>query len=167
MSIRPVVFYMSARHNAKGTEMTTYRVLGTTDEVTTCEICGREELKGTIVLGVLDADGNVEAEMYAGSSCGAKAAGRTGRNAAGKLRDEADAVTRKVKAEADDARKMREHYGWHRRPFVEVVNEFRAAHYHAAWAASTTPEGWAEMTQSMISRRNDQIIAGIALGFGI
>lgn len=144
--------------------MTTYRVLGTTDEVTTCEICGREELKGTIVLGVLDADGNVEAEMYAGSSCGAKAAGRTGRNAATKFRDEADATTRKVKAEADDARKMREHYQWHRLPFVQVVNEFRLAHYHAAWARNTTPEQWAEMTQAMITRRNGQIIAAVALG---
>lgn len=144
--------------------MMEYRVLGTTDEVTTCEICGREELKGTIVLGVLDADGNVEAEMYAGSSCGAKAAGRKGRNAAVKLRDEADAATRKIRDEADDARKMLEHYQWDTVSFNRVVMAFRMAHMSAAWAARTTLEQWQEMTRDMISRRESQIAAAAKLG---
>jgi hypothetical protein len=54
-----------------------FRVLGTTDDVTTCEHCGRVELKGTIRLGVLDADGNVEDVTYFGAVCGARAAGWT------------------------------------------------------------------------------------------
>lgn len=54
-----------------------YRVKGTTDEVTECELCGRQELKGTVVLAVLDADGNEEDVVYFGASCGAKAAGWT------------------------------------------------------------------------------------------
>lgn len=54
-----------------------YKVLGTTDEVTECEHCGRVELKGTIILGILDEDGNVEDRAYFGAVCGAKAAGWT------------------------------------------------------------------------------------------
>ncbi|HEY9418071.1 MAG TPA: hypothetical protein VIQ30_25205 [Pseudonocardia sp.] len=54
-----------------------FLVLGSTDEVTSCEHCGRTELKGTIRLGVLDADGNVEDVTYFGAVCGARAAGWT------------------------------------------------------------------------------------------
>jgi hypothetical protein len=54
-----------------------YRVKGTTDEVTECELCGRQELKGTVMLAPLDEDGNEEEIVYFGSSCGAKAAGWT------------------------------------------------------------------------------------------
>jgi hypothetical protein len=54
-----------------------YKVLGTTDDVTECEHCGRTELKGTIRLGALDADGNVEDVTYFGAVCGARAAGWT------------------------------------------------------------------------------------------
>lgn len=48
----------------------TYTVLGTTDEVTECGICGKVELKGTMVL---DVDGTA---VYAGFTCGARLAGR-------------------------------------------------------------------------------------------
>src|SRR5688500_12030616 len=54
----------------------TYRVLGTTDEVTECEHCGRVDLKGTIILGITDVDGNVEDRTYFGAVCGARAAGK-------------------------------------------------------------------------------------------
>lgn len=144
--------------------MTDYRVLGTTDAVTTCEICGRDELRGTIVLGVLDADGNVEAEIYAGSSCGAKAAGRKGRGAAAKLQSEADAATSKIKAEAADARAMLAHYQWNTVSFNRVVMAFRMAHLNARWAAGTSLETWQQMTRDMIARREAQIAAAVALG---
>lgn len=54
-----------------------FRVKGTTDEVTECELCGRQELKGTIMLAELDADGTEMGLVYYGASCGAKAAGWT------------------------------------------------------------------------------------------
>lgn len=54
-----------------------YRTLGTTQDVTECQHCGLANLKGTIILGVLDADGNVEDVTYFGAVCGAKAAGWT------------------------------------------------------------------------------------------
>jgi hypothetical protein len=59
--------------------MKAYRVKGTTDDVTTCELCGKQELKGTVVLEALDADGNAEEICYFGVSCAAKAAGWTQR----------------------------------------------------------------------------------------
>ena len=57
-----------------------YRVLGTTDEVTECEHCGRVDLKGTVRLGILDADGNVEDVTHFGAVCGARAAGWTAKD---------------------------------------------------------------------------------------
>lgn len=58
------------------TTATEYRVRGTTDDVTTCQICGKAELKGTVVLDILDADGNTEEITYAGVTCAAKVTGR-------------------------------------------------------------------------------------------
>jgi len=57
--------------------MTDYRVRGTTDDVTTCEKCGKIELRGTVLLDCLDDDGNTEAVMYVGTTCAAKMVGRT------------------------------------------------------------------------------------------
>lgn len=55
-----------------------YRVIGTTDESTECGLCGRVELKCTVMLVPLDADGNTDGEVtYFGRSCAAKAAGWT------------------------------------------------------------------------------------------
>lgn len=56
-----------------------YRVRGTTDTETTCGVCGREELKGTVVLSVLDVDGNDAGEIYAGTGCAATLTGQTTR----------------------------------------------------------------------------------------
>lgn len=60
--------------------MTAYAVRGTTDDVTTCQICGKPELKGTVILAILDADGNAEDVTYAGTTCAAKAARGRGAN---------------------------------------------------------------------------------------
>lgn len=58
--------------------MKAYKVLGTTDDVTTCDLCGKPELKGTVVLAPLDVDGNEGGDVeYFGTSCAAKAAGWT------------------------------------------------------------------------------------------
>lgn len=48
----------------------TYRVLGTTDDTTTCGICGRDHLKATVVLDTGDG------EIYAGTGCAARLTGR-------------------------------------------------------------------------------------------
>lgn len=95
--------------------MTTYRVLGTTDEVTTCQDCGRDELKGTIVLGIVDDDGHVGERVYFGAMCGSRAAGKPVK----KLRREA------VAADNDRLRAARQVRVLARRAFDEAF---------AAWA---------------------------------
>ena len=77
-----------------------FRVLGTTDEVTECEHCGRVDLKGTIRLGYLDADGNVESTTYFGAVCGARAAGWTTKE----IRKQATAANRAAREAAWEAR---------------------------------------------------------------
>lgn len=58
-----------------------FRVKGTTNDVTTCELCGRDELKGTVVLEILDTDGTGTGDLvHYGVSCGAKAAGWTSKD---------------------------------------------------------------------------------------
>jgi hypothetical protein len=46
--------------------------LGTTDEVTTCDCCGKKDLKGTVALSINDSDA-----VYYGCTCAARALGRT------------------------------------------------------------------------------------------
>ena len=84
-----------------------FRVLGTTDEVTECELCGRQELKGTVMLGILDDDSNVEEVVHYGSSCGAKAAGWTTKF----VRDEAKAAD-KARRAAERAAADERHSAW-------------------------------------------------------
>jgi len=45
---------------------------GTTTDITTCEFCGREKLRKTVILVPLDEDGNPDGEVtHAGTSCAA------------------------------------------------------------------------------------------------
>ena len=105
--------------------MKVYRIKGTTDEVTTCDLCGRQELKGTVVLIALDADGNADGDpSYLGTSCAAKAAGWTVRETAAKVK--------KVKA-AESAAKFREIY---------AARDAETKAYEA-WLKVTYPEGGA------------------------
>ncbi|HWB34885.1 MAG TPA: hypothetical protein VHA75_02565 [Rugosimonospora sp.] len=50
-------------------------ILGTTDDITTCEVCGKTELRGTVHLGITDADGALVDEVYAGTTCAARRVG--------------------------------------------------------------------------------------------
>jgi hypothetical protein len=55
-----------------------FRMIGTTDESTECDLCGKVELKVTVMLLPLDADGNADGEItYFGRSCATKATGWT------------------------------------------------------------------------------------------
>ncbi|MER7433153.1 hypothetical protein ABT341_00335 [Pseudonocardia alni] len=88
-----------------------FRYLGITDECVKCERCGKAELKSTVVLAILDADGNVDAVTYYGSSCAARALS-LGRGGARKVLDDARAAHRDTIARADDARRMLAARGW-------------------------------------------------------
>jgi hypothetical protein len=85
--------------------MKVFRVGGTTDQITTCELCGKPELKGTVQMIELDADGNDFADHYYGSSCAAKAAGWTQKA----VNMAARAADRAKKEAADTARRKAEY----------------------------------------------------------
>jgi hypothetical protein len=77
-----------------------YRVTGTTDDVTTCELCSKPELKGTVMLVPLDAEGNEDGEVcYFGTSCAAKAAGWTVREVKAGIKRAADEERERKQAE--------------------------------------------------------------------
>ncbi|MEV5085621.1 hypothetical protein AB0K74_45275 [Streptomyces sp. NPDC056159] len=59
-----------------------------TDQITECELCGKVELRGTVQMIELDADGNDFADHYFGTTCAAKAAGWTQK----KVKDEVKRV---------------------------------------------------------------------------
>lgn len=86
-----------------------YRVKGSTTDVTACGLCGREDLKGTVVLAELDADGNEIDVVYFGSDCGSKAAGwtqaemRKRTRAADDEQRAADARARQARHDAENA----------------------------------------------------------------
>jgi len=57
---------------------TTLKAFGTTQEITTCECCGREDLKKTIIMDTVDSDGNRDLNIqHFGVVCAAKNSGRT------------------------------------------------------------------------------------------
>lgn len=67
--------------------MRAFRVIGTTDDCTTCDLCHREDLKYTVALMILDAEGNDVEPVYYGSDCARKAAGWTQKELSAKLRE--------------------------------------------------------------------------------
>ncbi|MFF0481071.1 hypothetical protein [Streptomyces sp. NPDC004435] len=86
--------------------MKVYRVGGTTDEITQCELCGRPELKGTVQMLELDGDGNAVEDHYFGTSCAAKAAGWTQKDvkAAVKAADAAKREAERIAREEESRR---------------------------------------------------------------
>jgi hypothetical protein len=68
------------------TRWAAYRVKGSTGDVTTCQQCGRDELRGTVVLAILDAAGNEADVTYMGSSCAARATGWTQADVRGRVK---------------------------------------------------------------------------------
>lgn len=91
------------------TQTPTYRFIGTTDECTRCQCCGKNNLRSTVVLAVLDADGNEEIITYYGSSCAARALSIRGGGTY--VRRAAGWASHKTIAAAADARRMLAHYG--------------------------------------------------------
>lgn len=71
-----------------------WRARGFTEDINTCDFCGKQELKGTVRMVALDADGQEEDEQYAGVVCAAKRAGTT----AAVIRHDAKAADDAVRA---------------------------------------------------------------------
>lgn len=114
--------------------MKVYQVIGTTNDVTTCELCGRDELKGTVMLVALDLDGNPEGDpSYFGTSCAATAAGWTQGEVKARVavaKKEAKAAEKKAKADEAAAARV---------AFWKARKEEEQAYY--AWLKETYPTG--------------------------
>src|SRR4051812_26213550 len=81
---------------ATATVRKVYRVHGTTDDVATCDLCGREDLKSTVIMIELDEAGNELDAVYMGTDCAAKAAGWTQKDVKAKLKVIDDAAKREL-----------------------------------------------------------------------
>jgi hypothetical protein len=114
-----------------------FTVLGTTEDVTDCQLCGRSDLRGTIALQPVDVDGTPDGEpVYYGSDCGARAAG-WGLGAGSQLRDAALAADRKAAAADELAAERRaaytiaevalSHYDWERPELQRAQRTFHAS----------------------------------------
>jgi hypothetical protein len=82
-----------------------YRIKGTTGDVDTCAF-GHTGLKKTVVLAVLDADGNEEEIIYLGTDCAAKVM----RTTETKVRNAAAAADHELAANAGRAREILDTY---------------------------------------------------------
>ena len=113
-----------------------YRVMGTTDAVTTCNQCGREGLRSTVVLDAVDREGNNTGDLlYVGSECATRFPGPTGkRRTAVQVRNAARAADTERENLRKDAQSRLDHYQWRTRPIMEVVRDYMRDNSHVNWA---------------------------------
>lgn len=140
---------------------TRYRYIGITDECLTCQKCGRDELKSTVVLAILDADGTEEEITWYGSTCAAKVLGVKGGGRA--VRGYAEAATHRTLTEAAHDRSMLDHYGL---PLTgdpsdaeleTATDRYIDVHANAMWASGQTRDDWRQMVLDMVERRQATI----------
>ena len=121
-----------------------HRYIGITDECVECQKCGRTELRSTVVLAILDADGNTEDVTYYGSSCAARALGVKGGGRA--VLQSARWAHEKTIEAAREAREKLEFYGLPLtgeptlRELREPVWKFVEVHRNAMWIQNSTVE---------------------------
>lgn len=135
-----------------------FRYVGVTDECVVCQKCGKPNLRSTVVLALLDAEGNDEEYTYYGSTCAARALNVTGRGAGAKVLGLARTAHRALVLGAYDGRKMLAAYGLSETgPASEdemsaAVAHYRHVHRLAAWAPAVTDDQWRERTIVMLNR---------------
>ncbi|WP_341241523.1 hypothetical protein [uncultured Nocardioides sp.] len=87
-----------------------YRAMGFTDDITSCDLCGRDELKGTVRLVLTDPDGDTDGDVYAGVVCAAKANGCTAKVIRAEAKRTEDLATTIHRTWAEAHSKAREGY---------------------------------------------------------
>jgi len=104
-----------------------YRVAGTTDDVTTCDQCGREDLRMTVRLVIVKGDVE-DGELFVGSECATRfpAPGRKRRTRSAILA-EAAAADRERAERHKKAREMIAYYAPEGRITMESVRNYMAA----------------------------------------
>lgn len=143
----------------------TFRYIGTTDECVQCQKCGKADLKATVVLAILDVDGNEEEITHYGSTCAARALSARGMRVAGGGREilqRARWAREKLAVEATDARRMLAFYGLPVAGDPSEAQWFQAeltyAHVHrgAMWAREVGTGGrptWRGYAAEMLDRK--------------
>lgn len=142
-----------------------FRYVGVTDECVECQRCGKADLKRTVVLAILDADGNAEDVTYYGSNCAARAlAELDGRRTTGRsVLALAEMAARKLKRDAEAARAQLAFYGvdgqqpFDRITLAEAANRFAHQHRFATWAREKSGKDWEGMVYDMVTRRTATI----------
>lgn len=150
--------------------ITRFRYLGVTDECVVCQKCGKPNLKSTVVLAVLDAEGNTETATYYGSSCAARALGETGRGAAARVLGLARGAHRSLVAAAWDGRQM---LGGYSLPEIGAATDeqldaaalrYAEVHRNAVWAPQETAATWRVRVIGMLRRYQAAIADAVTLG---
>jgi hypothetical protein len=143
----------------------TFRYVGTTDECVECQKCGKADLRATVVLAILDVDGNEEEITYYGSTCAARALTARGMRVKGGGREilqSARWATQKLRTEAADARRMLRHYGLPETgepaesQWVQAELTYEYVHRHAMWAHEVGRDGgptWRGYAAEMLDRK--------------
>jgi hypothetical protein len=148
--------------SASATATAKFRYIGTTDERTECDRCGKVDLKSTVIIATLDADGNDEAVVYYGSTCAARALSIRGGGRA--ALDFARFAHQQLITEAAAARATLNHYGLDvtgnsKAVIFAAANRFAIIHRAAHWARNAD---WFAHVNDMIARKA-KILADAAL----
>lgn len=145
-----------------------YRYIGVTDDCVQCQQCGKQDLKSTIVLAILDTDGNDSEVTYYGSSCAARALGRPGKSQTAKILAEARSAHRQLAQRVAFARELLAHYQVDEKSgpaqIALAATRYAAAHRAATWAAGMSADDWTQKVQDMIARRSADIHEGELVG---
>ena len=147
-----------------------WRYLGVTDECVQCEKCGKADLRATIMIVPLDADGNDDGDpVYFGSTCAARALHVRGRSAGRRVLQSARWAHEQTKNGAEDARRMLAHYGLpetgdaDRNALQYARLLYQTNHRFASWFDEKTPEQWTAMVADMLTRKQAAIADARAL----
>lgn len=139
-----------------------FRYIGTTDERTECDRCGKVDLKSTVIIATLDADGNDDAVVYYGSTCAARALSIKGGGRA--ALDFARFAHQQLITEAAAARATLDSYGLDvtgnsKAAIFAAANRYATIHRAAHWARTAD---WFAHVNDMIARKA-KILADAAL----
>ncbi|HET6703985.1 hypothetical protein [Amycolatopsis sp.] len=155
-----------------GSTRSAFRHIGVTDECVDCQRpgCPQTNLRSTVVLMPLDADGNDVGEAtYYGSTCAAMVLGVTGRGAGTKVLAAARGAALRTCAAAEDARRMLAFYGLletgavPEEALVLAAERYRVQHRRAHWAPSLTRHDWEGLVVDMVLRKRAALADARAL----
>lgn len=136
-----------------------FRFLGTTDDVIDCERCGKADLRATVVLEALDADGNSEAVVYFGSDCAARALAAAGgrRTTAATVRKLAEAANHETAHQLAESERLLAHYEPVAADDDRLIAAYARAHQHAMWLSRTTDAELLGMARDCLTRHRTRL----------